>query len=111
MIKVQKCTVGQGECLLKSAKISCWVPESTAKWSVGMGRRHPVSMRKTSFKALPIRRVWALRHQTSAQYSAVETRDKAAVRSVSASAPYRKGTSHLSSVTCKDSFLPNATRR
>ena len=49
-----------------------WMPESTGRWSVGVGRRHPVTMRKASFKTLSMRRVWALRHQTGAQYSAVE---------------------------------------
>ena len=34
-----------------------WVPESIGRWSVGMGRRHPVTMRKASFKTLSMRRV------------------------------------------------------
>ena len=49
-----------------------WMSESTDKWSVGVGRRHLVTMRKASFKTLSMRRVWALRHQTGAQYSAVD---------------------------------------
>ena len=49
-----------------------WMSESTGRWSVGVGRRHPVTMRKASFKTLSMRRVWALRHQTGAQYSVVE---------------------------------------
>ena len=34
-----------------------WMPESTGRWSVGVGRRHPVTMRKASFKTLSMRRV------------------------------------------------------
>ena len=51
---------------------SGWMPESTGRWSVGVGRRHPMTMCKASFKKLSMRRVWELRHQTGAQYSAVE---------------------------------------
>ena len=29
-----------------------WIPESTGRWSVGVGRRHPVTMHKASFKTL-----------------------------------------------------------
>ena len=49
-----------------------WMAESIGRWSVGVGRRHPVTMRKALFKTVSMRRVWALRHQTGAQYSAVE---------------------------------------
>ena len=49
-----------------------WMPERVGWWCVDVGRRHPVTMRKASFKTLSIRRVCALRHQTCAQYSAVE---------------------------------------
>ena len=48
-----------------------WMPESTGKWSVGVGRRHPVTMLKASFKTLSMRRVWAATPE-GAQYSAVE---------------------------------------
>ena len=34
-----------------------WMPESTGRWSVGVKRRHPVTMRKASFKTLSMRRV------------------------------------------------------
>ena len=33
---------------LPVAKLSCWMPESIGRWSVGVGRRHPVTMRKAS---------------------------------------------------------------
>ena len=80
------------------------MPESMDKWSVGVGRRHPVTMCKASFRTL--RRVLALQHQTSAQYSVVEqTRDRAAVRSALTSTPHPESTSRLSSVTCEDSFF------
>ena len=49
-----------------------WMPERTERLSVGVGRRHPVTMRKASLKMLSMRRVCALRHQAGARYSAVE---------------------------------------
>ena len=32
-----------------------WMPENTGRWSVGVGRRHPVTMRNASFKTLSMR--------------------------------------------------------
>ena len=56
--------------------------------SAGVGRRHPVTIRKASLMVGSIKRVWALRHHTGAQYSAVEwTRTRVAVRNVVAPAP------------------------
>ena len=49
-----------------------WMPESTGRYSVGVGSRHPETMRNASLSTLSMRRVCALRHQTGAQYSAVE---------------------------------------
>ena len=49
-----------------------WMPESTGRYSNGVGRRHPETMRIALFKTLSMRRVCALRHHTGAQYSAVE---------------------------------------
>ena len=49
-----------------------WMPEKTGRLSVGVGRRHPVTMRKASLRTLSMRRVCALRHQAGVQYSAVE---------------------------------------
>ena len=65
------------------------MPERTGRLSVGVGRRHPVTMRKASLRTLSMRRVCALRHQGGAQYSAVEEiRNKAVVRNILAtSAP------------------------
>ena len=58
-----------------SVTISCqssngWMLEKTVKWSVGEGRRHPVTKHKASFKTLNINQV--LWEQTRLQYSAVE---------------------------------------
>ena len=44
-----------------------WMFEKTVKWSIGEGRRHPVTTRKASFKTLNINQV--LREQTRLQYS------------------------------------------
>ena len=44
--------------------------EKTVKWFVGEGRRHPVTMRKPSFKTLNVNQV--LGEQTRLQYSPVE---------------------------------------
>ena len=46
----------------KSVTTSCqssdgWMFEKTVKWSVGEGRRHPVTTRKASFKTLNINQV------------------------------------------------------
>ena len=49
-----------------------WMPERTGRLSVGVGRRHQVTVRKASLRTLSMRRVCALRHQAGAQYSAVE---------------------------------------
>ena len=40
-----------------------WMPERTGKLSVGVGRRHPPTMRKASLRTLSMRQVCALRHQ------------------------------------------------
>ena len=87
-----------------------WMPERTGRLSVGVGRRHPVTMRKASLKALSMRRVFALCHHAGAQYLAVEIRDEAAVRNVLAPAPHTEPESRLSSETRMDSFLHNTSR-
>ena len=56
----------------KRQSSSGWMLEGISRWSVSVGRRHPVTMRKASFKTLLMRRVCALRHQTGAQYLAVD---------------------------------------
>jgi len=61
-------------------------PARIGRLSAGVGRRHPVTIRKASLVAGTLRRVWALRHHTG--YFAVEwTRDKVTVRNVVAQAP------------------------
>ena len=65
-----------------------WMPARIGKLSVGVGHRHPVTNRKASLMTRSMRRVWALRHQTGAQYSAVEwSRSRVTIRSVFAAAP------------------------
>ena len=65
-----------------------WMPARIGRLSAGVGRRHPVTARKASLMTRSMRRVWALRHQAGAQYSAVEwTRARVAIRSVQASKP------------------------
>ena len=77
-----------------------WMPARIGRLSAGVGRRHPVTIRKASLMAGSIRRVWALRHQTGAQYSAVEwTRAMVAVRNVVAPAPQPEPASRLKNAT------------
>jgi len=49
-----------------------WTPARIGRLFAGVGRMHPVTIHKASLMVGSIRRVWALRHQTGAQYSAVE---------------------------------------
>jgi len=61
--------------------------------------------------AWSIRRVWALRHQTGAQYSAVEcTRARVAVHRVVPPAPQPEPASHLRSATRDVNFLRSDSR-
>ena len=79
--------------------------------SAGIGRMHPVTIRKASLMAGSIGLVWALRHQAGAQYSAVEcTRAKVAVRNVVAPAPQPKSASRFERVTCGVSFFRSDLR-
>ena len=88
-----------------------WMPERIGRWSVGVERRHPVTMRKVSFKALSMKRVCVLQHQTGAQYSALEqTKNRAAVRNVLAPAPHPDPASRLRSVTRVASFLRKVSK-
>ena len=49
-----------------------WMPERTGRLSVGVGRRHPVTMHKASLRTLSMRRVCTLQQQAGAQFSEVE---------------------------------------
>ena len=90
---------------------SGWMRVRTGRLSVGVGRKHPVTMRKASLRTLSMRRVCELRHQAGAQYSAVEKiRNKAAVCNVLAPAPHPEPASRLSSERRLDSFLRSALR-
>ena len=71
-----------------------WVPERIGRWPIGVGQRHPVTMRKTSFKTVD---------ETSV---CTATPNWCAVRRVLAPEP----ASRLTSVTQVASFLLNASR-
>jgi len=78
--------------------------------TASVGRRHPVTVRKASFITRSMRRMWALRHQTGAQYSAVEwTRAKVAVATLlpQQRSPSQQATSRVRRVM---SALCEATR-
>jgi len=88
-----------------------WMPARIERLSAGLGRRHTVTIRKASLMMGSMRWVWAPRHQTGAQYSAVEwTRARVAVRNVVASAPQLEPASRLRSATRDVSFLRNDSR-
>ena len=77
-----------------------WMPAGMGRLSAGLGRRHPVTIRKASLMAGSIRWVWALRHQTGEQYSAVEcTKARVAVHNVVAPAPQSEPASRLKSAS------------
>ena len=48
-----------------------WMAARIGKLSAGVGRRHPVTIRKASLMGGLIRRVWALWHQKGAQYYSI----------------------------------------
>jgi len=74
-------------------------------------RRHPVTILKASLMAGSVRRVWALRHYTGAQYTAVEwTWARVAVRSIVAPAPQPEPASRLRSTTRDVDFLRSDSR-
>ena len=88
-----------------------WMPARIGRLSADVGCRHPVAIRKASLMAGSMRRVWALRHQTWAQYSAVIcTRVRTAVRNVVAPAPQPDPASRLRSATRGVSFLRSDSR-
>ena len=81
------------------------------KFPAGVQRRHPVTVRKTPVMTGSMKQVWALRHQTGAQYYAVEcSRVEVAIRNVIAPAPQPEPVSHLKSATRDVSFLRRDSR-
>ena len=61
----------------------------TSKSSFGVGRKHPVTMRKALLTILSMGQVCLLRQQTGAQYSTVEwTKERAEISNVLAPAPH-----------------------
>jgi len=88
-----------------------WMLARIGRLSAGVGRRHPVTIGKESLMAESMRWVWAQRHQTGAQYSAVEwTKTRVAVRRVVAPAPQPEPASRLRSATRYVSFLRSDSR-
>ena len=86
-----------------------WMPARTGKSSVGMGRKHLVTVRTASLRMLSMRRVCVLRHQTGAQYSAMKwTKKRAEMHNVLAPAPHPDPASRLNSATRVESFLRKA---
>ena len=87
------------------------MPARTGKSTVSVARKHPVTMRKALLRMLSIRRVCVLRHQTGAQYSAVEqTKERTEMRNVLAPAPHPDPASRLNSPTRVESFLRKASK-
>ena len=81
-----------------------WMPARIGRLSTGVGRKHPVAIRKASLMAGSMRRVWALPQQTGAQYSAVEcTRSRVAIRNVVAPAPQPEPANRLSAARVSNS--------
>ena len=79
------------------------------EWEVGM--RHPVTVRSALLITGSMKRVWALRHQTGAQCSAVEyTRARVAVRRTEAPAFQVVPASRLVNETLVLSFLRSDTK-
>jgi len=88
-----------------------WMPASIGRLSSGVGRRHQVTISKALLMAGSMRQVWALRHQTGAQYSAVEwTRARVAIRRVVASAPQPEPASRLRRAMRDVNFLRSDSR-
>ena len=88
-----------------------WMAVKMRRLSAGVGRRHPVTIRKTSLMAGSMRRVWAQRHQTGVQYSAVEwTSTRVATCSIAASAPQPEPARRLRSATGDGNFLRSDSR-
>jgi len=88
-----------------------WMPARIGRVSAGVGRSHSVTIRKESLMTGSMRWVWALWHQTGAQYSATEcTRARVAIRRVFAVAPQPEPASHLRSATRDVNFLRSDSR-
>ena len=81
-----------------------WMPARIGRLSPGIGRR--LAICKASLMVRSMKRVWALWHQTGAQYSAVQwTRARVAVRNVVVPAPQPEPASRLRSARRDVSFL------
>ena len=88
-----------------------WMPVRRRRLSAAVGHRHPVTIHKVSLMTGSMRWVWALRHQTRAQYSVVEcTSSQVAVRNIVAPALQPKPASNPKSTMCDISFLQSDLR-
>jgi len=88
-----------------------WMPARIGRLIAGVGRRHPITVRKASLLARSMRRVWALRHQAGVQYSTVKcTKAKVVIGNVVAPAPQPEPVSCLKSATRDVSFLQSHSR-
>jgi len=97
--------------VLETVWLHCDEAQQVGGVCAGVGRKHPVTIRKASLMAGSMRRVWALWHQTGAQYSAVEcTTARVAVRNVVAPAPQAQPASPLKSVMRDVHFLRSDAR-
>jgi len=96
-----------GDCVAPLWRSSAgWMPVRIGRLSAGVGRRHPVTICKASLMAASMRHIWALRHQTGAQYSAVKcTRARVALHNFVAPVPQLEPASRLRSMTRDVSFL------
>jgi len=87
------------------------LPMRIGRLSTGVGRRHPVTIRKASLMARSIKRVRALQRQTRAQHSAVECISaRVAVSRVFAEAPQSEPANCLRNSTRDVSFLRSDSR-
>ena len=65
------------------------IPQRKASWFVGVARRHLETVHRAVLRAVSSLFTWGLRHQTGAQYSALEnTRASVEMRSVFLEAPH-----------------------
>jgi len=88
-----------------------WMPARIGRLSAGLGRRHPVTIYKASLIKGSTKRVWALRHHTGAQCSAVEcTSAGLAIRRFVAPAPQPEPASRLRRATRDVSILRSDSR-
>ena len=60
MVKIQSSTVSEEELRFWLAKLVILIPEKISEWSVGVERKHSVTISNASFMTLSMRRVCKL---------------------------------------------------